>query len=526
MTADSISSRALVQASLLLTAAAFASRILGWLRLAVIGSQFGASADLDAYFAAFRIPDAIFQLVVAGALSAALIPVYAAHRARGEERESLELAASIINMVVIALAAISLVMVVLAPWVVPLITPGFDDATTDETIRLTQIMLLSPVFIGTGAVVSGILNTHGRFGVAATAPLAYNLAIIAAAVFLAPQIGVEGLAIGVVIGSILHLAIQLPAYRRVRPKHEWRIGLREENVRRVGSLMAPRTLGLAAGQLNYVASTIIASGLVAGSLTAYNYAFQLSQLPVGIIGVSVAVALFPTFSRDAALGRVSEIRRQVNGSLRTLIFIAAPLTAVLIVLRDLVASVFFEYGRFTAESAALTAQLLGWFAIGLTAHVVVHVLTRAFYAMQDTRLPVAWAVLAVVLNVGLMIALVGPMGVGGLALALSISASVEVLGLLFSLRGRIGSLDGARLAVSAGRSAAGALLAGAAMFGGLAWFNGAMPDLAAHGLGRLVQLLLLTALGGLAYLAFSAVFRAPELTVVATEFRRRFGSAR
>ena len=522
MTTDSIGSRALVQASLLLTVAALASRILGWLRLAVIGSQFGASADLDAYFAAFRIPDAIFQLVVAGALSAALIPVYAAHRARGEEREALELAASILNLVVLALAGISLVMALLAPWIVPLITPGFDTATTEKTIGLTRIMLLSPVFIGTGAVISGLLNTHGRFGVAAMAPLVYNVAIIGAAVFLAPAIGVEGLAIGVVIGSMLHLAIQLPALRQIRPRHLWRIQFRQASVRQVGTLMAPRSLGLAAGQLNYVASTILASGLAAGSLTAYNYAFQLSQLPVGIIGVSVAVALFPAFSRDAALGRVSEIRRQVNGSLRVLIFIAAPLTALLIVLRDLVASVFFEYGRFTSESAALTAQLLGWFAIGLTAHVVVHVLTRAFYAMQDTRLPVAWAVLAVALNIGLMLLLVGPMGVGGLALALSISASVEVVGLLFSLRGRIGSIDGPLLARSALRSTGGALLTAVILFGGLALADATVPDLDASGLGRLVELLLLSAAGGAAYLGFSIVTRAPELNAVGREFRRRF----
>ena len=293
---------------------------------------------------------------------------------------------------------------------VPIIAPGFDAETTALTVRLTQIMLLSPVFIGMGAVVSGLLQTYGSFGPTSIAPLVYNLAIIVAAVFLAPVWGIEALAIGVVIGSIVHLVIQLPALRRLDPPWRPRIDLRHPGVRRVSILMGPRLLGLAAGQINLIVSTALACNLVAGSVTAYNYAFQLSQLPVGILGVTIAVALFPTLSRDAALGRASEIRRQLNSSLRVLVFLAAPLTAMMIVLREPIASVFFEYGLFSAESAQRTASALAWFAIGLPAHVVVHVLTRAFYAMQDTRTPVAWAVVAVIVNVVLMLVLVGADG--------------------------------------------------------------------------------------------------------------------
>jgi putative peptidoglycan lipid II flippase len=170
--------RVLATASLILTVAALASRLLGWVRLLVIGSQFGASRELDAYFAAFRIPDAIFQLVVAGALSAALIPVFSGYRARQQEAEAWRLASSVINLVVIALAALSLVMAVFAPQLVPVVAPGFDAPTTELTVRMTRIMLLSPVLIGMGAVVSGILNSYERFAVPSLAPLAYNLAII------------------------------------------------------------------------------------------------------------------------------------------------------------------------------------------------------------------------------------------------------------------------------------------------------------------------------------------------------------
>jgi putative peptidoglycan lipid II flippase len=513
--------RVLANASLILTIAALASRLLGWVRLLVIGSQFGASRDLDAYFAAFRIPDAIFQLVVAGALSAALIPVFSSYRARDNEREAWRLASSVINLVLIALVAFSVVMAILAPWVVPIIAPGFDDVTTDLTVKLSRLMLLSPVFIGMGAVVTGLLNSYGRFTVPAMAPLVYNLAIIAAAVVLAPILGVEGLAIGVVAGSILHLAIQLPQLRKVGRHYDLTIGLGHPGVRKVAWLMGPRLLGLAAGQVNFIASTILASNLGVGSVTAYNYAFQLSQIPVGVLGVSVAVALFPTFSRDAALGRISEIRRQLSTSLRILVFLAAPLTAIMIVLARPIAAVFFQYGLFSDAAADRTAGALVFFSIGLTGHIVVHVLTRAFYALQDTRIPVLWAIVAVAMNVPLMVILSGPMGIEGLALALSISASIEVIALAWSLRRRIDSIDEGTILRSALRSALAAVVAGAVMLAGLtaaqAWF----AELLANGAGRILALLILAGGGTAVHLLVAMAMRSEELGQVRRYLLRR-----
>jgi putative peptidoglycan lipid II flippase len=513
--------RVLVTASLILTAAALASRLLGWVRLLVIGSQFGASRELDAYFAAFRIPDAIFQLVVAGALSAALIPVFASYRARGQDDEAWTLASSVINLVLIALAALSLVMAILAPIFVPIVAPGFDAPTTELTIRMTRVMLLSPVLIGMGAVVTGILNTYGQFAIPAIAPLLYNLAIIAAAIVLAPIMGVEGLAVGVAIGSLAHLAVQLPSLARVGQRYDLTIGLSHPGVRKVAWLMGPRTLGLAAGQLNFIVSTVLASGLPAGSLTAYNYAFQLSQIPVGVIGVSIAVALFPTLSQDAALGRIGEIRRQVAGAIRVLVFVAAPLTAVMIVLREPLTGVFYQYGLFSQAATDRTASTLLFFAIGLVGHIVVHVLTRAFYAMQDTRTPVAWAIVAVAINVPLMVALVGPMGVEGLALALSISAVLEVLGLLWSLHRRIESVEEGAILRSLGRAGIAAIAAGLLMLGGLVAVERALGGLLDNPVGRLLTLVGLAAAGAAIFLVTAAALRSPELDQLRGILRRR-----
>jgi putative peptidoglycan lipid II flippase len=511
----------LVTASLILTVAALASRVLGWIRLLVIGSQFGASRELDAYFAAFRIPDAIFQLVVAGALSAALIPVFSSYRARGRDEEAWQLASSVINLVIIALAALSLLMAILAPILVPIVAPGFDAPTTELTVRMTRVMLLSPVLIGMGAVVSGILNSYQQFTVPAIAPLLYNLAIIGAAVFLAPIMGVEGLAVGVAIGSLAHLVVQLPSLARVGQRYDLTIGLAHPGVRQVARLMGPRTLGLAAGQINFLVSTVLASGLPAGSLTAYNYAFQLSQIPVGVIGVSVAVALFPTLSTDAALGRIGDIRRQVAAAVRILIFVAAPLTAVMIVLREPLTSVFYQYGLFSQSATDRTASTLLFFAVGLVGHIVVHVLTRAFYAMQDTKTPVAWAIVAVAINVPLMAALVGPMGVEGLALALSVSSVLEVIGLLWFLRRRLESVEGAAILRSLGRASLAGLAAALLMLGGLTLVDGALGGLLDNPIGRLVALVLLSAAGGAVFLLVAAALRAPELDQVRALRRRR-----
>lgn len=513
----------IVNASLVLAVAAVASRLLGWVRLVVIGSQFGASRELDAYFAAFLIPDAIFQLVVAGALFTALVPVFVSLRARGQDIEAWRLASSVINALVLALAALSLVMALFAPALVPLVAPGFDAPTTELAVRLTRIMLLSPVFIGLGAVITGLLNSYNSFAIPALAPLIYNVAIIGAAIFVAPFLGVEALAIGVAVGSLAHLAIQLPSMSRVGQRYDLVMDLRSPAVRRVALLMGPRTLGLAAGQLNLIVSTVLASGLREGSVTAYNYAFQLSQIPVGIVGVSIAVALFPTLSRDAALGRVSEIRRQVSGALRIITFIALPVTAIMVVLREPLTSAIVEYGLFGPEAADRTAGALLYFALGLAAHSAVQVLVRAYYAMHDTRTPVLWALVAVALNIPLMSFLVGPMGIEGLALSISITASIEVLGLIWALRGDLKRIDGDQILRSMLRALVASVAAALLMLGALSVLEGVLPAIVESPPGRVITLLVLSGAGLTIFVLVAAALRSPELDTLRGLIRRRFG---
>jgi len=513
--------RVLAKASLILTVAGLASRLLGWLRLSVIGSQFGASRELDAYFAAFRIPDLLYQLVIAGALGAALIPVFSSYRARGEEAEAWRLASSVINLVLIVLAGFALVMAILAPWLVPFIAPGFDAHTTELTVRMTRVMLLSPIFIGMGAVVSGILNSYEHFALPAIAPLVYNGAIILAAVVLAPLMGVEALAVGVALGSLAHLAIQLPQLRTVGRRYRLTLEFAHPGVRRVAWLMGPRVIGLAAGQVNFIVATVLASGLVAGSLTAFNYAFQLMQVPAGVLGVSVAVAIFPGLSRAAALGRVGDVRRQVAKSLRLQLFVIVPLMAIMLVLGNQITASVFQYGRFTADATSQTANALLFFTIGLIAYTVVNVLARAFYALQDTRTPVGWAIAMVALNVPLMVLLTGPLGIRGLALALSITANLQVMGLYWALHRRLGGLALDEMIGSLVRSAVAGGVAGGLLFAGAQLAERWLPEAEANGFGRLALLGVLSSLGLAAYLAVGLLLRAPEIGELRELLRRR-----
>ncbi len=520
----SAAARVVTTASLILLAGNFLSRVLGWARLAVIGAQFGSGRELDAYFAAFRLPDLLFQLVVAGSLFTAFIPVFVSYRARDDEADAWRVASSVVNLVVLSLAILSLVLALIAPLFVPLVAPGFDAPTTALTVRMTRLMLLSPFFIGLGAIVSAILNGYDEFAVPTLAPLVYNLAIIAAAVFLAPFLGVEALAVGVAVGALGHLVVQLPRLLRLSGRYELAIHFRHPGVVEVARLMAPRTLGLAATQANFLISTVLASSLPAGSVTSFNYAFQLSQVPVALVGVSIAVALFPTLSRTAALGRVDEVRRQVSTSLRIMFFVAAPLTAILVVLREPTTAVFYQYGAFGAQATATTADALLFFSLGLVAHSWVQVVARAFYALHDSRTPVLWAVVAVVVDVGLMLWLVGPMGIAGLALALSVSSAVEVLGLVWILDRRLGTIGLGGILRSAALATIAALVAAGVMFAGLQAVVTAAPSLLSGSLVRIGLLVGLAGAGILAYLGASRVLRVDELPRTLELLRRRLSS--
>ena len=503
----------LARAATTVSLAFVASRALGLLREVVIGGQFGTSPELDAYLAAFRIPDLLFQLIAGGALGSAFIPTFAAYLARDDKAGAQRLATGVINLILVALAALALVMAVAAPWLVAVIVaPGFTPAQQMLTANLMRLMLISTVVFGISGIVMGILNAQQHFLVPALAPIVYNLAIIGGALILGPRFGVAGLAAGVVVGAFGHLLIQLPWLLRTGFRWQPALDVRDAGVREVARLMGPRVIGLAITQLSFLVNTILASGLATGSLAALNYAWLLMLLPQGIVAQALATAVFPTFSAQAARGETAEMRATFSTALRSLLFLMVPAAVGLLIAREPIIQLLLQRGRFDANSTSLTAFALQFYALGLLGHSILEIITRAFYALHDTRTPVIVGVTAMALNITLSLVLIGPLSFGGLALANTIATTLEALTLLWLLRGKMGGVDGRALAPAVLKMGAASALMGVCLYAFLAYTRGQSIWLVAAG-----ALLV----GGGTYLVAALALRAGELMSVTRMVLRR-----
>ncbi len=479
------------------------SRALGLVREIVIGASFGTSRELDAYLAAFRVPDLLFQIIAGGALASAFLPVFSQRLTEGRPRAAWRLASAVTNLVLLATLAATVLAAISAPLLVrELVAPGFEPSAQALTADLMRLMLASTAIFAVSGLAMAALNAHGHFLVPALAPAIYNSAIIGGATLLAPALGVHGLAVGVIVGSAAHLLIQVPLLLRRGMIYRPILGLRDRAVRTVGRLMAPRALGLAGVQLNFMVNTILASGLAPGSLAALNYAWLLMLLPQGIVAQGVATAAFPALSSLAARADRPGLRRTLSLSLRMVWFLTLPASAGLLILREPLVRLLLERGKFGADSTQAVAYALQFFAVGLVAHATVEILARAFYALQDTRTPVAVGIAGVVLNIGLSVAMVGVLGHGGLALANTLATWMEMVALVVLLRGKLGGLRGGELAASGGRM----LVATVAMAGALAVFlsvRGPNPVSVVTGAAILV--------GAVAYLGVATVLKSAEL---------------
>ena len=454
--------RTLVRAGLLVTGAYFISRVLGWVRLVVIGTTFGIQGALDPFFAAFRIPDMIFQLVAAGALASALIPTIATLLAHDEKERAWRVVSSVTNLMLVGLAILGGLLLVFAPAVVPAITPGFDAAQTAETVDLTRVMLLSPIFLALGSVATSVLNARGRFVASIVAPIVYNLAIIAGAFFLAPSMGVMGIAVGVVVGSVLHVGIQLqslfgPSQFHYHP----RIDLADPEARTTILLLVPRAIGLGGAQLQLLAATTIASSLAAGSISAFTIAFTVFQIPIGTLGVPLGIVALPALSERLASGAIGDFVSLLGRSLRVMLFSMLPIAVVGAVAAKPILTILFGYGKVDAAGIELTARTLVAFMAAIPSETAIVLLARAFYADRDTRTPVAAALVAVVASIAISIALAPALGVVGLALGIAIASWLEAIILFARLDRRVPTLDvasitGGGMVAAACSAAAGA----------------------------------------------------------------------
>lgn len=507
------------------------SRLLGLVREAVIAGRFGTSPEYDAYILAFRVPDTLFLLIVGGAVGSAFIPVFTELMGKEREPQAWRLASTLINASVVLLSLGGIVMGLLAPTLVAtVIAPGVTSPEQRQlVVDLTRVLLFSPLFLGLGGWAMGILNARQSFALPALAPVAYNLAIIAGALFLAPSLGVYGLAWGVVAGALLHFAVQLPSLRGVGMRYTpFRVNLRDEGAGRVARLLVPRVLGQAAFQANIIAMSAIATFLSAGAVSALSYAYLLMMLPHGIFAMSLATVTFPTMAAQYAEGDLDSLRSTLARATRVLLFLTLPAAVGLFILRYEIVTTLFQFGAFTSASTDLVASALGYFAPGLVAYAVVEILTRGFYALHDTATPVAVSVATVALNLGLSLLLTRAYGWGheGLALSLAVTTTVEMV-LMWLLLGR--KLPGWALSAEGMLSSVGkSLLAALAMGLGLALLMAALRAALPEGdkVAAAALTLLGIAAGAALYLAAARALRSEEVDYAVGLVLRRLGRGR
>jgi putative peptidoglycan lipid II flippase len=504
------SSRALARAGLVVSGAFLVSRILGWVRVLIIGNAFPAGPELDAFIAAFRLPDLMFQLVAAGALSSAVIPIVSGLLATGESARAWRVVSTIANLMLAGLLVLGLIVLVAAPAIIEAMNPGFGPAEVSRTVDLTRIMVLSPIFLSLGSLVTSVLHARGRFAASAVAPIIYNLAIIGAALSLSSSLGVTGLAVGVVAGSLLHLLIQLAPLGAEGFRYDPRIELADPEARKALTLMAPRAIGLGAGQITFVVLNAIASTLGSGAISVFYIAFTLLQIPIGVIGVPLGIVVLPSLSREAALGRLDEFAALVSRALRLLLFVMLPITGIAMVLRHEFVELLFGSGLFGENAVEQTAATLFTFLIGLAAHALIAVLARAFYARQDTKTPVVAAILAVVVNSTLAGIFAGPYGLPGLGLAIAIAAWLETIVLFVLLKRALPELAVRPILVLGVQSLAVAV-GGSLAAGGVAAGLGLALGADASGIGLLVRVIVAGVTWLLTSAAIATVLRIAEL---------------
>ena len=520
---DSVVSR-MMWAATLVTGATVVSRLMGFVRDAIIAGFYGQTATVDQYNAAYVILDTLYLLLIGGAISSAFVPVIAGYLAQDRHDEAERVMNLALSLVWVGLIPILLLGEWLAPDIMRVLAVGFNGEphAIADTTYLTRIMLIAVLFHALNGVLVGMQYAKKSFWATAIGPLFYNLAIIVIGYWFGRQWGIQAFAWGVLVGAFVNFLIQVASVRRLGLRYRWEWNPRHPGLRRVGRLMLPIMFGVGLGQLNLIINqTFFASLLPAGSINALRLASRIMMTPVSLAS-SLAIALLPNLAELVSRGQREQFLRYLSGAMRVVIFISVPATVGLwLVGRPLVA-VLFEHGRFTPHAVMVTAGALSFYVLGVLAYGGMEVLVRGFYAYHDTRTPV-W-VGAVALGVGFIISLLvlHPLRQDGLALAYTLTGYVNLVLLGWMLRRKLGPLGGTRMA----RTAARTLLAAAVMALGVAMARVLLnPWITSPALiPKAVALALMMATGSALFMLAARRFHVEEYTLIMSRvWRRRAG---
>lgn len=455
----------IVHAAGILGFATILSRIMGMVRDMVVSRLFGAGFATDAFFAAFQIPNMLRRFFAEGALTSAFVPTFSECHTQKGEHEARELANTCFTLLTIVMAGVTVAGIIFSPQIVKLMFPGFaaEPSKLELTVLLNRLMFPYIFFVSLVALCMGILNTLRHFFTPAISTVFLNIAMILSALLLhnAFAVPILSLAAGVLLGGLLQLLLQLPVLWRKGFRLRFRFDFNNPAVRRITLLMVPSIFGVGVYYLNITVGNILASLLPQGSVSYLYYAQRLFEFPQGIFTVSVAQAVLPAMSRQAAEGDIESLKESLQFGLRLMIFITVPAMAGLIVSATPIFSLLFMGGEFDYPKALACGEALVQYSLGLTAVAMVRVIAPAFYALKDTRTPVLTAFVAFILNLLFSLILMGSMLHSGLALASSLSALGNMVMLFYFLRRKVGPLGGGKLLLVGGKSILAALPAGA-----------------------------------------------------------------
>jgi putative peptidoglycan lipid II flippase len=412
------------------------SRILGFARDAIIARVFGAGMLTDAFFVAFKIPNLLRRLFAEGAFSQAFVPILAEYKNRKGHDATQILVNQVGTILTLALVGIALLGIVGAPWVAYISAPGFraDPDKFELTVTLLRITFPYIVFISLVALAAGILNTHSKFSVPAFAPVLLNVAMIAAALWLAPYFDPPVLALGwgVALGGVLQLAWMLPHLLKIRMLPRPTRHFNDPGLKRILKLMAPATLGVSVAQISLLINTILASFLVSGSVSWLYYADRLMEFPAGMLGVALGTILLPSLAKHYADDNPAEYSKLLDWGLRLTLMLALPAAAALAVLAVPLITTLFNYGAFGEHDVWMTQRALVAYSLGLVGLILVKVLAPGFYARQNIKTPVKVAIFTLVATQVMNLAFIIPLGHAGLALSIGLAACLNA-GLLLHL---------------------------------------------------------------------------------------------
>ncbi|MFH2018911.1 MAG: murein biosynthesis integral membrane protein MurJ [bacterium] len=433
-------SRTITGAAIIIAGATLINKFVGIARDRTIAHYFGAGPVTDAYYAAFKIPDLIYNLLVVGALTAGFIPIFTKLFYAGENKNpAWKMANNILNILGLALLFFCAIGIAAAPWISRLIAPGFLAENMPLVVSFSRILFLSPIFLGASMVMGGVLQSLRQFVLYSIAPIFYNLGIIFGAVVIVPFVGPIGLAIGVVLGAFMHFILQFFGAWHAGYRWRWVLNFKDKAALEVGRLMVPRSLGLAVSQTHTIITTVLASLLPIGSVAAYSFADNLHYVPIGIIGVSFAMAIFPVLSLNVAQNNLGDFKKNLSAGIRQIIFLITPCIIIFLLLRAQIVRVVFGSGAFDWTATITTANALAFFALGMLADSLIPLLARAFFALSDTKTPLFTGLLGSLASIISAFLLMRPLGVAGLALAGVVGGAVALSLLTIFMRKKIGS---------------------------------------------------------------------------------------